>query len=329
MLGKAGGPLLLLCVGLSHQICHNGICDLDRCASDDDCPTCYSCDVKCGVCNAIDNCCQSHHVCPDWNGICDLEENPTTCNYCNFVDHECKPGCIDNGNCETGSECHEHQCKPITKCTDDAYCNAGLTNICDIENSPYTTCFYCENGECLPGCVKDSNCPSGYTCDTAEHLCQAPQGKVLIESITVNTKTGCADCSSEGVTLSILGEKNGNYLDGVPCSTKILDHAASVDYDGSNGSWARFDGKVNGAVDKAEKEMMGGCYEAPLNAQMNGGTVVWQGADGWEPASVCVDWQSSNFAYECSVTKTGQNTWNLVNCHDLTPKTKCNQAYGH
>ena len=36
-------------------------------------------------------------------------------------------------------------------CTDDAYCNDGVSNICDIENSPYTTCFYCEGGECKPG----------------------------------------------------------------------------------------------------------------------------------------------------------------------------------
>jgi len=325
MLGKAEGFLLLsVCVSLSQQICHNGICDVDRCADDTNCPSCYACDVDCGVCNTIPNCCMSHQVCPDWDGVCDEEVDPTTCNYCDFSTDLCTPGCVDSSNCEDGFECNNHQCKPVTTCTDDDYCNAGVSNICDIENSPYTTCFYCLDGECLPGCIEDSNCPSGYTCNTADHMCHAPPGKVLVESITVRTKTGCTDCSEEGVSLSLLGEKNGNYLDGVPCSTKILDHAATTDYDGSNGSWARFDGTLNGAPDDDEKDMMGGCYEAPLNGQLHGGTLVWQGEGPWQPLSICVDWQSSNFAFQCSVTSAGAKAWNLVNCHDLTPKTKCN-----
>ena len=187
----------------------------------------------------------------------------------------------------------------------------------------------------------DSNCPAGYTCQ-GDHLCQAPAGRVLIESITVSTKTGCTDCSKEGVTLTLLGEKNGNFEHGVPCSTRTLDHASTIDYDGSNGSKARFDGTLNGATDDQEKGMMGGCYgvsrlpiykhkkipQGPLNAQVNGGTMTWQGAKGWSPLSVCVDWQSLNFAHKCTVTSTGVNTWNLVNCHDLTPKVKCSEEDG-
>ena len=51
--------------------------------------------------------------------------------------------------------------------------------------------------------------------------------------------------------------------------------------------------------------------------------MVWQGEDGWAPSSVCVDWQSANYASECSASKTGPKTWTLVSCHDLTPITKC------
>ena len=91
--------------------------------------------------------------------------------------------------------------------------------------------------------------------------CKYPSGKVLIESITVRTKTGCSDCSNEGVTLSLLGEKNGNYLDGVPCATRTLDHSGTTDYDGSNGSRARFDGTLGGSENDAERTMMGGCYQ--------------------------------------------------------------------
>ena len=161
-------------------------------------------------------------------------------------------------------------------CTDDAYCNDGVSNICDIENSPYTTCFYCEGGECKPGeqliilfslsslsnlgCVTDANCPGGYTCQ--DHICHYPPGKVLIESISIRTQTGCSDCSKEGVTLSLLGEKNGQYPNGVPCATRTLDHAGSTDFDGGK---ARFDGTLGGAEDDAEKSMMGGCYQVHLH----------------------------------------------------------------
>ena len=109
------------------------------------------------------------------------------------------------------------------------------------------------------GCVTNANCPGGYTCQ--DHICEYPPGKVLIESITVRTKTGCSDCSKEGVTLSLLGEKNGHYLDGVPCATRTLDHSGSTDYDGSNGSSARFDGTLGGTENDAERTMMGGCYQ--------------------------------------------------------------------
>ena len=39
-------------------------------------------------------------------------------------------------------------------------------------------------------------------------------------------------------------------------------------------------------VDEEELAMMGGCYEAPLNAMVRGGKVVWQGDGVWVPESV-------------------------------------------
>merc|ERR1712060_768839 len=121
-------------------------------------------------------------------------------------------------------------------------------------------------------------------------------------------------------SVKLLGEKNGQYVNGVPCATRTLDHAGSTDFDGGK---ARFDGTLGGAEDDAEKSMMGGCYQAPLNAQLAGGTMTWQGAEGWAPKDICVDWMSNNFAWQCSTTNTGKNSWDLVNCHDLTPWTKC------
>ena len=118
--------------------------------------------------------------------------------------------------------------------------------------------------------MSSDNCPSGYTCDIDAHLCQAPAGKVLVDSITVHTQTGCtAPCSNEGVTVTLLGKKDANFPEGLPCATNRLDHAATTDYDGSNGSKARFDGTLGGAEDENEKNMMGGCYSVRLFAQIN------------------------------------------------------------
>merc|ERR1712018_722655 len=73
------------------------------------------------------------------------------------------------------------------------------------------------------------------------------------------------------------------------------------------------------------RTMMGGCYQAPLNAQVNGGTMVWQGTGTWTPRDICVDWMSDNFAWQCTTTPVGASgkSWDLVDCHDLTPFTKC------
>merc|ERR1711953_640056 len=83
-------------------------------------------------------------------------------------------------------------------------------------------------------------------------------------------------------------------------------------------------GTLNGAENDAERTMMGGCYQAPLNAQLEGGTMEWQGTQGWAPLDICVDWLSNNFAWQCSTSATDDTRrWNLVNCHDLRPAGKC------
>ena len=88
------------------------------------------------------------------------------------------------------------------------------------------------------------------------------QGKVLLNSITVQTKVGCSDdCSSEGVVVSLRGERNLHYPKGLPCSTRVLDHQSTIDFDGSKGGRARFDGRLNGAEDFEEEAMLGDCYQ--------------------------------------------------------------------
>jgi len=310
--------VLAVCVGLSYQICVNGICDTDKCSADSDCPPGYSCDTDCGNCEAIPGYCNAHFMCSDYNGLCDVQSDPyTTCNYCDMNSHLCLPGCIDNSNCPTGYDCNGHQCIENQACSDDAYCNQGLADppLCDVENMPYTTCFYCEGGECLPGCVTNANCPATYTC--SNHVCSPTPGSVLINSITVKTKscTGC-DPNNEGVSLNLRGQVAVGALDGIPCTAKNLDHTGVTDYDSG-------DAKFGGVADK---DPLGGCYQAPLNGELLGGTLAWNGAGTWTPekeVAVCVDWSSdTKFAFSCDATPYADH-WNLVNCHHLTPKIKC------
>jgi len=116
------------------------------------------------------------------------------------------------------------------------------------------------------------------------------------------------------VIVNLLGEKNGEHIDGVPCHTNKLDHAGSTDFGAGS---AEFNGRRNGQEDQAEKNMMGGCYEGPLNSQINGGSISWEGAGTWEPASVCVDWRDQvAFAWSCDLSGSGSE-WNLVNCNPV------------
>jgi len=147
-----------------------------------------------------------------------------------------------------------------------------------------------------------------------------------VESIKVFT-SGCTGCSAsnEGVTVELLGEKNANFFDGVPCSTRVLDHKATTDF-ASSGS-AVFDGKKNGHEDEGERTMMGTCYEAALNAQLsNGGSITWEGEGTWTPQAsggVCVDWQdAASFAWACDITGSGPS-YTLTNCVSLAPATSC------
>ena len=67
--------------------------------------------------------------------------------------------------------------------------------------------------------------------------------------------------------------------------------------------------------------------QAPLNAQLQGGELQWTGTGTWAPASVCVDWLSSNMAWTCDTRERGENTWDLVTCRERTPRQKCEEFF--
>ena len=95
--------------------------------------------------------------------------------------------------------------------------------------------------ESVPECDEDSDCSPGYFCSLEESTCKGRPGKVsqeeergmleqmnlqvLVNSITVSTRT-CNGCISEGVSVSLEGERIGDNSGGlprpVPCSTGVL-----------------------------------------------------------------------------------------------------------
>lgn len=81
-----------------------------------------------------------------------------------------------------------------------------------------------------------------------------------------------------------IGTPGGGLPSPVPCATRILDRQATVEF--ADGQSSRWDGERGEEVDEQELAMMGGCYEAPLNAMVRGGKISWQGDGIWVPESV-------------------------------------------
>ena len=170
-------------------------------------------------------------------------------------------GCQTAEDCPSGFLCDEftHTCIELPPdCLDDTDCLEGP---CDTEIFPYTTCSYCLEGRCHPGCqFQQESCPQGYICNPS-HACSANPGKELLNSINIRTRDGCSLCEPEGVSVHLLGEKNALYVDGTPCNTRTLDHVGRIDYGGDYGSWVAFDGTLNGVSNPEEKNMMDSCFE--------------------------------------------------------------------
>ena len=164
-------------------------------------------------------------------------------------------------------------------------------------------------------------------------------GKVLVESLTIKT-VSCTGCSeqSEGVKLSLLGERTAEFSSGYPCSTSAqvpLNHQDVLDF---SAGLARFAGSSN-----ADQTAMGECFQvrlgklrlliyintngvqAPLNGIVRGGNLTWVGKGTWVPSSICVDWQSSNFAYECKLEQVprSENVWQVASCQEDQVRQKC------
>lgn len=212
---------------------------------------------------------------------------------------------------------------PLEACME---CSENTTDNCDVQNFPYTSCHYCLNNTCVPGCQYDVQCPPSYQCLSG--VCRSSPGKVLVQSINIKTSE-CEDCQEEeaGVRLSLRGEVIGEFINGIPCWTNLLTHLDTTTF--RSGQVASFDGREEEEEDREERERLGACYKAPLNAQVTGGQLEWRGPGKWRPASVCVDWLSSNMAWVCEPVSLGtsDNLWTLEKCTDIRPIQKCDQYY--
>jgi hypothetical protein len=220
---------------------------------------------------------------------------------------QCVTGCRNNTQCSPGSICDGSSCRPG----------------CDKDDDCPSQQDICEDSVCVAGCRNDEDCPSLEYCD--ERKCKFPLGKIPPESITIKTLS-CVGCSeqTEGVVLSLKGQIVPNNKEGYPCTSSLgnpLNHQGVADFT-SSGAVARFSGST-----PAEREMMGDCLTAPLNGEIAGGTVTWEGEGDWTPDYVCVDWNSArnNYAYQCKLEKVRSKEWELKPCKKLADKdvVKC------
>ena len=149
-------------------------------------------------------------------------------------------------------------------------------------------------------------------------------GKVLCDLIAIYSHS-CNECDPNMGRLRVMlyGQKTSDLN---TCQSGILDHKNDFDF---NEGRKVFDGQ----------NQLGSCYEvtkyfriifkasqAPLNAQLEGGFVFWEGPGTWVPHArkgVCVSWRHiQSLAVACDVVPDGEphfpQIWKLVDCGQLS-----------
>jgi len=173
---------------------------------------------------------------------------------------------------------------PDPQCEVDNDCNEDNDIVCDQE---YSNCYYCDHGQCNPGCSDNQNCWEGTTCN-GNHFCEA----VVLNAITTITArtSSCSECSSgmaeEGLQVHLICKY------GPECTTGQLDNSDLHDYGSMN--VAMFNSTILGGTDD---HGLGGCNNFDLNVGVTGGTASWTGPGTWHPTpqqSICVDFYGNN-----------------------------------
>jgi len=225
-----------------YECCENQDC----CACPGHCYCAFNSDESASQCVQESPCdCTSNSECAGFDGVCNVPppHDLSSCSYCE--DHECKPGCIDNGNCPDGYECNEgsHECEQVV-CFDDPDC-AGFDQVC---NAAHDNCFFCGDGsDCastdgccqgchdsdlncayptpvcnqgshLCGCSSDADCNSPDYCDTDNNQCVAPcaadnecDGWDAICNEAYDNCFYCGDCQGPGCCPGCGSDNNCAY----------------------------------------------------------------------------------------------------------------------
>jgi len=304
---------------------------------------CFWCDVDSCKEGCVDN-----TNCPPTHPICGHGKDGAHRCGCN-ADSDCtKPGEICDTEDQDGDG-DRNECVEDLNCRNtDSMC-PGFDVTCEIDplNNQHSMCEWCNGKKCDPGCANDSVCPHTYPicghggaehrcgctsdddcanvpgvykCNITTHQCKAEQGQEILDSIKIYS-TSCSGCSSEGVQITLLGKKQGNYLDGIPCTTHTLDHIGTIDFAAGN---TVFDGRKNGKEDSEEIKMMGECYQAGLNGDITGGNVTWMGTGTWSSnGQICLDWKNDQEWVDiCNLTGAGP-VWTLTGCEKKPVVFEC------
>merc|ERR1712106_603218 len=311
----------------NYPICgHGGGPHLCGCSADQDCAADQLCDTHSHECypKPIDVGCDNDNAnCP--SEICDEPWPYNNCHYCDDI--VCKPGCPDDGkcpenkpicgasgqphrcgcnddsDCKTGDKCSDNEC--ITpECTDNTDCRDG---VCDVNNTPdYLECQYCEDDNCIPGCIDNTHCPTGYKCNA--HICTADEGKSLVKSVKVYSAS-CTGCTTEGLILTLNGRQD--VVNKVQCRTNNLDHSNEVDYDDGE---AVFDDKLTLGLFSPD----GGCLSAPLDGRVTDSECTWTGSGTWEGLSICVEWFGDDIYCDKCLVVGGSKITDYEKCTGVT-----------
>jgi len=149
------------CTGTECSTCENNVCKDPECCKNEDCQNTPN--LQCSICNGDNTCsqpqccvdadctepgyicvgnacvpegeCNANKPCGGQNSLCDITTTPHgECEWCDLVNHECKPGCDSGDNCPSE--------KPICS-KPDHQCNSPGTNGVESITIVTDTCSSC------------------------------------------------------------------------------------------------------------------------------------------------------------------------------------------
>ncbi len=225
-----------------------GVCEPCRdgraCLDDGACLTYQSGETYCGLSCVTDVGCPRGFGCLDLDGLgkqcvarsgscgelglCDSDRDCPAGTICGDATKTCGPGCVEDGQCQSGTVCVAGRCVP--PCDDNADCTAPATctngkckvpGACELPADCPAPETYCDrvSGSCVPGCLVDPDCKdAAKRCDDGacvdkgcEHNYECAFGKVCESGQCVPfpaNEPHCAVCEADKETNPSCPEPN-------------------------------------------------------------------------------------------------------------------------